>query len=119
MADAKLDRISEDVIELKIIGAKQSVILERLTESVELHVKRSDALEDLYAMVREEQIKIKAEHDLTKTLLEANIAAQEVRINEKSNLMWNTISTTFYTLSALGAVLLALHELGFLEKFIK
>jgi hypothetical protein len=114
----KIDKISEDIIELKVISAQQNVILERLTESVEHHVKRSDTLEDLYAMLREEQLKLKSEHDLTKALLEANIAAQEAKANAKTNLLWNTIKTVFLTLCGVGTFLLALHELGILEKLL-
>lgn len=119
MADSKLDKISEDIVELKVISGRQSEILERLTESVEHHVKRSDTLEDLYAMLREEQLKLKSEQELTKQLLAANIAAQEARANEKANLITNTLNTIFYTLSAVGAVLLALHEFGVFEKLLK
>lgn len=112
----KLDRIIDTITELKMSSVKHNEILEKLTESVEYHIKRTDALEDLHAIMKEEIIRIRSENELTKRLLEANIKSQEDRHKAKSDLMWNTFKTIFYTLSVVGTVLLALHKLGIFEK---
>lgn len=43
--DSKLDKIAEDITDIKVTSAKQEVNLENLTEQVRIHVKRTDLLE--------------------------------------------------------------------------
>ncbi len=116
MSQNKIDKIADDIVDLKITAAKQNEILERLTDSVEYHIKRTDALEDLHAIIKEEMIHAQSEQKLTKALLESMIKSQEARATAKTNLLKNTISTAMATLGVVGAVLLALHELGILQK---
>lgn len=61
MDDVKFAKLAEDIVELKVTVAKQEVnlenqskILDRLTDSVELHIRRTAALEDLVEIVRSE-----------------------------------------------------------------
>lgn len=118
----KIDKISDDISELRMLVAKQEFsissinsTLDRLTESVIVHVKRSDAIQDLVGLLKEELSRLNSEHTLTKALLEAKIDAEKV----SSQNMWDTLKTVLYTLSSVGAVLLALHELGVLDKLFK
>ena len=115
----KIDKIYDDLTELKISSVKQNEILERLTESVEYHIKRTDALEDLHAILKEDMIRARAEHELTKTLLTANIQSQKDKATHKNELLTKTLTTILSTLIAVGGFLLALHELGILKKLIQ
>lgn len=119
-------KISNDIAELKTLIQKQEFsistimsTLERLTDSVVTHVKRSDAIEDLVGILKEELENLRTEHDLARTLLVARIDAEKVSTDNKSELLWTVLRTVLYTLSSVGAVLLALHELGILDKIIK
>jgi hypothetical protein len=74
----KVDRIVEDVGDLKIAVAKLDVshvktnsILERITDSVEYHIKRSDKLEELVALIKEEHIQLKNNQVATEKKIEA------------------------------------------------
>lgn len=120
------NKISEDIAELKMLITKQEfsistimATLDRLTDSVVMHVKRSDAIESLVKMLTEELGNLRTEHDLARTLLVARIDAEKVSTDNKSELLWTVLRTVLYTLSSVGAVLLALHELGILDKILK
>ena len=96
MSQDKIDKILDDVTELKIVAVKQEInmelitkILDRLTLSVEEHVKRSDNFEKGLAFVGQD-LQNKKDRDLL-------IVA---------------------VLGALGAVLLFLKEFGILDKFL-
>lgn len=45
MTDNKIDKIQEDITEIKVDMAKISVTLEKNTDSLELHMKRTEASE--------------------------------------------------------------------------
>lgn len=103
----KVDKIVEDVGDLKIAVAKLEVsheksndILERITESVEYHIKRSDSLEELVDVVKNEFILLKQD---------------QIRLDEKSK----RINIVMYVLGAVGAVILGLNELGVLQKLFQ
>lgn len=94
MIDEKLDKIRDDVVELKVTSARQdeslqriTEILDRLTSSVEEHVKRSDNTDKMVALLQAE-----LEHK---------------KQNDK---------TVLTVLAAVGAVFLALKQLGILDK---
>lgn len=44
--DQKLDKIIDEVAEIKIIVAKNTFMLEKNTEDIEHHIKRTDLLQD-------------------------------------------------------------------------
>lgn len=104
----KVDKIAEDVNELKIGMAKLDIsyektneILERITESVEYHIKRSDKLEELVALIKEEHIQLKNNQEAT-----------EKKIDTKTD----SIKLIMYVLATVGAIILGLNELGILQK---
>jgi septation ring formation regulator EzrA len=77
IVNKKIDKIIDDVQELKITAAKQEVnhsatnaILERITASVEYHIKRTDKLEELVNEVRKEATSNNTDlkEDITKEL---------------------------------------------------
>lgn len=97
----KLDIMAEDIVDLKIVCAKQELNLEKNTEilgelkdSVIIHVKRSDATDKLIALA-EKKI----------DLLDQKIENKK----ENDKLIWTI-------LSAVGAIFLALKELGIFDK---
>lgn len=123
MDDARLEKISDDIVELNLILVRQEYsiktineTLDRLADSVISHVKRSDAIQDLVVILKDQLGDLKVEHSLTKTLLETRIEAEKVSVDNKNELLLTTLRTIFYTLSSVGAIFLALHELGILNK---
>lgn len=48
MDQDKLDKIAEDVSEIKVGQAKHEIYLERNTKSLEEHMRRTDVLEELH-----------------------------------------------------------------------
>ncbi len=107
----KVDKIAEDVNDLKVGMAKLDVsyektndILERITESVEYHIKRSDKLEELVALIKEEHIQLKNNQDST-----------EKKIETKTD----SIKLVMYVLATVGAIFLGLNELGILKKLFQ
>lgn len=114
--DQKLDKLSEDVIELRVAFVKQEAnyekaieILDRLTDSVVEHVRRSDQIEELveqhkaYNDVQLEKLK----HESEKELLKLQSDLSQKKSNDR--MIW-------VVLMAIGGVILGLHELGILEK---
>lgn len=107
----KVDKIAEDVGDLKVAVAKLDIsyektneILERITESVEYHIKRSDKLEELVALIKEEHIQLKNNQDAT-----------EQKIESKTD----SIKLVMYVLATVGAIFLGLNELGILKKLFQ
>jgi LPS sulfotransferase NodH len=105
--DNQIQRIAEDITELKVVIAKQEVnagnmnkILDRLTESVEVHVRRSDSLEKLVELVRTE----------TSAKIEAEMKPIKAHIHFIKGAMW--------AIGGVGALLLALDKMGILQKLI-
>ncbi len=96
MVTDKIDNIREDITDLKVIAARldenlkqNNEILDRLTSSVEEHVKRSDNLEQMVL--------------LDKQALQNKI--------DSDKLIWTV-------LCAVGVIFLALKELGIFDKLI-
>lgn len=52
----KVEKIAEDVGELKVTAAKNEEVTKYIAKDVEHHVKRSDMLEDLYREIKEKDI---------------------------------------------------------------
>lgn len=99
--ESKIDNIVEDVNEVKIAITKlegsydrSMQILDRLTVSVEHHIKRTDVLQDMLGALNLEQA-------LTKQKIE----------NEKSK---NKL--IYVVLAFVGTVILGLKQLGILDK---
>lgn len=96
----KLEKLSDSVNELKIHVARQDVnferlndILSRLTDSVEIHVKRSDTMEELLRLYKEEM-----SEELTPI---------------KNHMAF--VKGASWMLSGVVAVVVILHELGLLK----
>lgn len=106
--ESKVDRIVEDIGEIKVTIAKQEVNLCQLTKSVDYHIKRTDDLQEIVTQVSEANKK-------ANLVVAAKVQAQ----SEKSKKLWFMIKTVMSTLAAVGSVLLALHELGILNNLIK
>lgn len=103
--DEKFQRITDDITELKVILGKQEVnlgnsnrILDRLTDSVEIHIKRTDTLEDFIRLIREE----------TKQDIENEIKPIKAHIS--------FVRGAIYAFGIFGTLLVALKELGILQK---
>lgn len=101
----KLDKISENIVELKVAMAKLDAnygkaveILDRLTVSVEEHIRRTDALEE---MIMLEQKK----NELA--IVKINAELEKKKSNDK--MVWTV-------LVAVGAIILGLNQLGVLQK---
>lgn len=54
MTDEKLDRISNDITDIKLSLAKVEMTLERNTNDVEKHIRRSDAQEEQVKALKDE-----------------------------------------------------------------
>jgi phosphoglucomutase len=89
----KLDKILEDITGLKVDMAETKVTLDRNTDSLEIHMKRSDAIE------------AKLEQDYQKLVEEIDPIKKHVQL----------IKNIFWFVGALGATLLGLKELGLLS----
>lgn len=70
-AHGKLDRIAEDIIEIKISTASISTTLTAQKESLDYHIRRTDALEDRLELLKSEVDKSKGMKELTLFLLKA------------------------------------------------
>jgi hypothetical protein len=110
--DLKLEKISEDIGEIKVTIAKQEIILGGLAKSVDHHIKRTDVLQELVTSV-------KNDHDLFKNQSALQNQINQERTSYKTKYIWTVLKTILATLSAAGATLLALHELGILQNLIK
>lgn len=54
MTDEKLDKIKDDITDIKITLSKMESTLDRNTDSLEIHVKRTDLLEAKVELVKTE-----------------------------------------------------------------
>ena len=118
-----LELVKNDINELKVIVAKQEMNLNNLTrimddmkDDLKTHIKRSDTLEDLFGLLKEEQIRLREEHNLAKHLLISKIEQEQTKAEVKSETIWTVLKTVFYTLAAVGTVILALEQLKILDK---
>ena len=118
-----LELVKNDINELKVIVAKQEMNLNNLTrimddmkDDLKTHIKRSDTLEDLFGLLKEEQIRLREEHNLAKHLLISKIEQEQTKSEVKSETIWTVLKTVFYTLAAVGTVILALEQLKILDK---
>lgn len=118
-----LELVKNDINELKVIVAKQEMNLDNLTrimddmkDDLKIHMKRSDALEDLFGLLKEEQIRLREEHNLAKHLLVSKIEQEQAKAEAKTETLWTVLKTVFYTLAAVGTVILALEQLKILDK---
>jgi hypothetical protein len=59
LMDAKLDKIQEAIVEIKVAQAKQEANLEANTKQLEEHMHRSDLLEESQEVLYEEVANIK------------------------------------------------------------
>lgn len=100
-----IGKLAEDVVELKISAKATEItlkhnttVLDRLTQSVEEHVARSNRLEELVGLVR-----------------------QEAQFNEKKleshiHMVGVIAKVIGITLAAIGSVILGLYQMGILQK---
>lgn len=86
----KIDKILEDMVELKVDMAETKVTLHRNTDSLELHIKRTNILEE------------KLEKDFEK--LQGEIDPIKSHVSFVKGALW--------LLGALGAIVLGLEQLG-------
>jgi hypothetical protein len=108
----KLDIINEDVTEIKIATARLEInydnnnkILDRLTASVEHHIKRTDALEELV-------LELKSQQERADLSIENKVSLLDRDLNNHID----KVKLTVYILTLLGAGLIGLKELGVLDK---
>ena len=112
--ETKINQLVDDVTELKIVLAKQELnserqneILDRLTSSVEHHIERTDKLEELVSLLREEAIK-------NASNIKSEVHQELIPI--KNHIAF--IKGAAYALGVVGAVLLGLNQLGILGKIL-
>lgn len=106
MDDVKFGKLADDIVELKVSVAKQEVnltnqnkTLDRLTDSVELHIRRTAALEDMVELVRSE--------------IDAKIESEIKPIKTHVHFVKGAIWAAGIVITALGA----LYKSGVLHKF--
>ena len=110
--DLKIEKIAEDVNDIKVTMVKQELNLANLTKSVEHHIKRTDDLQILVTSV-------KNDHDTFKHYSELQDKVNNERTSYKTKAIWLVLKTILTTLTTAGALILALHELGILDNLIK
>jgi hypothetical protein len=100
-----LEKLAEDVVELKVSSKETEVtlkhntqVLERLTDSVEEHVARSNRLEDLMGLVR------------------AEVKLSEKKVDNHIKVVTLIAKVIFYTLAGVGSTILGLYQMGILSK---
>lgn len=114
--EQKLDKLAEDLTEMKIAFVKQEAnyekaveILERLSASVVEHIRRTDALEAVVELSKHEQSvdleKLKTDNQMKLMALQAELDKKK----ETDKMIW-------IVLTAVGGFTLALNELGILQK---
>jgi hypothetical protein len=101
----KLDLVIRDVNDIKVSQVRHesqqdhmNQILGKLTESVEYHIKRTDTLEELVSLYKSD-----SDTNLTKELEPI-----------KSHI--NILKGITYAVTAVGAILMALHQMGILQR---
>lgn len=118
-----LENIKDDINSLKLIVTKQESnldnlarIMEDMKDDLKTHIRRSDALEGLFGLLKEEQSRLREEHNLAKHLLVSKIENEQAKSEAKTEALWTVLKTVFYTLASVGTVILALEQLKVLDK---
>ncbi len=103
----QIREIMEALTHIKVNQAKHELhqdrmneILEKLTESVEYHIKRSDNLEELVSLFKQD----------SDTKLTAELEPIKSHIN--------FIKGTAWALGIVAAVIMGLHQMGILQKLL-
>lgn len=101
----KLDLVVQDVNDIKLSQVRHesqqdrmNEILGKLTESVEYHIKRTDTLEELVSLYKSDS--------------DANLTKELEPI--KSHI--NVLKGITYAVTAVGAIVMALYQMGILQK---
>lgn len=101
----KIDKILEDLNEVKIIQARHTVLHEKNSEDLERHILRTDLAETRIEMLT------KADSELKDELM------QEITpIKNHINTINVAVKILLWVMATMGAILLGLHQLGILNK---
>lgn len=101
----KIDKILEDLNEVKVVQARHTVLHEKNTEDLEKHILRTNLAEERIEMLTQADAELKNEILQEISPIKSHVHAVNVGIRV---LIW--------TLTAVGAILLGLNELGILGK---
>lgn len=101
----KIDKILEDLSEVKIVQAKHTILHEKNTQDLERHILRTDLAEARIEMLTKADVELKEELLVEISPIKSHVHAVDAGIKV---LIW--------TLTAIGAIVLGLKQLGILEK---
>ncbi len=105
MSDDKLNKVLEDLTDIKIILTRHEVYHEANTKSLEEHILRTKQNEILIERLREEDLQI-----------EKSIEAKIDPIIRHVDMVNITVKVLGITLTALGAIIMGLYSMGILQK---
>lgn len=101
----KIDKILEDLNEIKIVQVRHSILHEKNTEDLERHILRTDLAEDRIEMLTKYDSELRQE-----------ILNEIMPIKSHVHAVNITIKVIVWTITTIGAILLGLNELGILTK---
>lgn len=101
----KIDKILEDLNEVKVVQARHTVLHEKNTEDLERHILRTNLAEERIEMLTKADIELKEEILAEINPIKSHVYAVNIGIK-----------VVVWTLTAIGAILLGLKQLGILDK---
>jgi hypothetical protein len=105
MADEKFNKILEDLTDIKVILTRHEIYHESNTRILEEHMRRTRAAETRIEMLHEAD-----------TTLKEKIDEKLDPIKRHVDMVNTTIKVVGVTLTALGAIIMALYSMGILQK---
>ncbi|NDE09874.1 MAG: hypothetical protein EBZ95_04820 [Chitinophagia bacterium] len=105
--ESKLDKIIEDLNEVKIVQARHTVLHEKNTEDLERHILRTNIAEQRIELLTKSDVELKEKLIEEIAPIQSHVHAVNIGIKV---LVW--------TLTAIGAILLGLKQLGILDKLV-
>lgn len=108
-----------DVGDIKVTVAKQEANLGALGKSVDYHIKRSDSLEEMVITIKADHAIFKKKIELNEVIKNADNKNVELKHEMRRKHIIVVLKTVLSTLSAVGATILALHELGLFKYLVQ
>ena len=105
MSDDKLNKVLEDLTDIKIILTRHEIFHEANTKNLETHIKRTNLAEQRIEMLHEADLELKE-----------NIESKLEPIKRHVDMVNITVKVLGITLTALGAIIMGLYSMGILQK---